>query len=198
MAQIWSLKQPDKPLHFFPGHMKDEVSGEGQVWQARFSPDGNRVVTAGQDGTVRLWETNGNLLQKYEGHDGPVYTADFSPDGRYIVSGGRDRRLLVWDAQSNGAATSPADAVRDRLKTPGEFDPREHVRQVGEHAATIRCVSFSPDGGVLYSASDDNSLRVWDIAQGAPKAELKSSLRGHGGWIRACAAGGDKEHVLSG
>ena len=65
----------------------------GPVWSAAFSPDGEQVVTAGEDATVRIWRIGENQPRIYRGHDGPVYAVAFAPQGNWIASGGRDRDI---------------------------------------------------------------------------------------------------------
>ena len=36
----------------------------------------------------------------------------------------------------------------------------------GGHMAIIKDIMFSPDGSLLYSASNDKTVRVWDVASG--------------------------------
>jgi WD40 repeat protein len=191
-AQLWSRSGSAQPLRRFSGHLS------GPVWQASFSPDGSRIVTAGDDGSVRVWDARtGEALRKFEGHRGPVYTAAFSPDGKYVVSGGRDRRLLVWDLESQQATQAQTALIVSRLES---IDVAESngASQLGEHAAAVRSVSFSPDGNTIFTASHDNSVGVWDVSQGLTNGRLRKSLRGHGGWVRSCAAAADGRHVLSG
>ena len=73
--------------------------GEGEIdVLAAFSFDGSRVVSAGIDGTLKLWAaTSGRLLQTFKHSDG-VTSVTFSPDGRQVLSGGRDKTLKLWDA----------------------------------------------------------------------------------------------------
>ena len=74
---------------------------EEQVIAAAFSPDGARIVSGSDDGTVRVWDAaSGTELLVLRGHEGAVNAAAFSPDGARIVSGSWDNTVRVWDAAS--------------------------------------------------------------------------------------------------
>jgi WD40 repeat protein len=63
-----------------------------------FSPDGKRLLTAGRDHDVILWDVDsGNPLRVLRGHFGSVSDARFSPDGRWIVTAG-PRSVGLWKA----------------------------------------------------------------------------------------------------
>ena len=63
-----------------------------------FSPDGRRIVSASDDGTLRLWDADsGECLRVLEGHHDSVSACAFAPDGRRLVSGSDDGTLRVWD-----------------------------------------------------------------------------------------------------
>jgi hypothetical protein len=54
------------------------------------------VLTAGDDGTARLWDSaSGSPISTLPGHTGPVTSAVFSPDGRYIATAGRDAIVQI-------------------------------------------------------------------------------------------------------
>ena len=67
--------------------------------QAVFTASGERVLTAGIDGTVRLWDaTTGNEVYRFAGHKGAVHGVACLAGGRKAVSCGQDgtvRRLGV-------------------------------------------------------------------------------------------------------
>ena len=67
----------------------------------------SRIVTAGSDNTVRVWDAvNGELIKTFRGHTGNVNAASFSPDGKFIVSESDDKTVRLWDAESAMMPTS--------------------------------------------------------------------------------------------
>jgi len=59
-----------------------------------WSPDGTRIASGGDDGTVQMWDAStGKRLLTYR--SGAICVA-WSPDGTRIVSGGIDGTLKVW------------------------------------------------------------------------------------------------------
>ena len=69
-----------------------------------------KLATAGEDGTVLLWDTRTHIRlgQPLNGHQGPVYGVAFSPDGNTLASAGQRR---------NGAA------LGHRAHTPSSANP---------------------------------------------------------------------------
>jgi WD40 repeat protein len=76
----------------------------GRVFTARFVAvgDGHEILTAGADGTARLWDVaTGRPLQSFRGDSHFLVDATLAPDGSVIVAGGSDGFLRFWDT-SNG------------------------------------------------------------------------------------------------
>jgi eukaryotic-like serine/threonine-protein kinase len=115
----------------------------GEVASVAFSPDGERLASAGADGAVKIWNSRtGKVVQVIPAHRGWALSVAFHPDGRHVVSAGADRQFRVWDLADGKEVFS---------------GPCAPVRLFGGAYA----VAFSPDGAKL-AAGGDGALRVYD------------------------------------
>ncbi len=95
------------------------------VNSATFSPNGQTVVTAGDDHTVWVWDaTTGTAIHRLDGHTGPVKWAAFSPDGQIIVTASEDKTARIWPSVE--ALLELAEPLIQR--DPPEFTPEERIR----------------------------------------------------------------------
>ena len=71
--------------------------GRTAIDDAGFSPNGARVISASDDGTVRIWDSEtGAVLAVLAAHDGPITSARFSSDGLKVVTTSSDLTARVW------------------------------------------------------------------------------------------------------
>ena len=69
----------------------------------------------------------------------------------------------------------------------------------GGHMAKINSIAFTPDGRQLVSASDDKTIRVWDLASGKTVRTIRGeSAPGHAGKVYAMALSPDGKWLAAG
>ncbi|HAN78979.1 MAG TPA: hypothetical protein DCQ31_15045, partial [Bacteroidales bacterium] len=67
---------------------------------AVWSPDGKYILSYSDDGSLKLWDTEGNVIKKYTGHGNEVYSAAFFPDGKSFATTGGDKTIKIWNLET--------------------------------------------------------------------------------------------------
>ena len=124
----------------------DEVSrciptGQLEINDISYSQFNNQVATAGDDGTIAVWDSGTwNEQFRFKAHPGKAFQVRFTWEGSQIVSSGDDSVIRVSSAQTGELA----------------FELKGHNKSVG---------SLQPDlvSNSLWSTSKDNTLRLWDL-----------------------------------
>jgi WD40 repeat protein/transcriptional regulator with XRE-family HTH domain len=114
------------------------------VYGVAWGADGERLVSAGNDGALRWWETqSGRCIMARQGHDGPVAALRTSPGGRLLASCGADGAIQLWEfASGKHLQTLRRDRPYERLNITGVKGLTEAqkltLRMMGAFDATTR------------------------------------------------------------
>lgn len=105
-----------KNLYTYRGH-------SSIVWAVSWSPDGQYIASASDDGTVQVWNaTSGDHIFTHFGHSDKVNAVSWSPDGQRIASGSNDRTAQVWRAthlSSNSTSHVYPDQTNNTANSSG-------------------------------------------------------------------------------
>jgi hypothetical protein len=147
-----------KPAWILDGHA-------GNVVSVSFSRNGDRLLSAADDRTLRLWDVQRkSLLRIVPAHPKQITRVCFvSGDDDLLASACQDGQIRLW-------------------KTDGSL----HA-VLEEHKGPVNDIACSADGKRIVSAGDDHYVIIWDVATGKPIRKLNGN-----GPIRCVAVAGDR------
>ncbi len=101
---------------------------------------GNTILTGSEDGTTRLWDLKGDLIQEFKGHTKGVKSAIFLHDGNKIFTGSDDGTIRLWDLKG----------ISNSLVFAGHTGKVQSV-----------CI-FTLRGFSILTVSEDSTIRLWN------------------------------------
>jgi len=155
-----------------------------------FSPDGAFVLSGGDDNIATYWSIRNptTFVGPYM-HGGGIVAIDFPSHANSFVTGTATRQVTLCgtDSRTNVFRRNLRGRVRDVGYDPegerifgasdeGElyiwdadkFASRKHKGKLLAHDTEVRSADFSPDSNLIASGCRDGSVRIWDLASGAP------------------------------
>lgn len=129
----------------------DLASGETAAeWTAQqtevnglaFSPDGQTLWTAGDDGTIKAWNvaTRTETLRFVAHPEHMTFEVIYDPRRDMLITCGNEPVIRLWNARTG-----------------------ESLGTLTGHTNSIDVIVLHPDGRRLFSGSTDFSVRVWDL-----------------------------------
>jgi len=151
-AKLWNVDSGQE-LATLRGHGEAHQAGSNRrpgINAVAFTPDGKILVTAGLDGTIKLWDVAAKKeLRTLTGHSNRVLSIAVTPDGKTLASGSEDRSIKFWTIATG-----------------------EQRSTLLGHNGAIEAVAFDADGTDLFSGGNDGALKLWNVAEGEEVANL--------------------------
>jgi WD40 repeat protein len=154
------------------------------------SPDETKVLSGSESDGIRFWDIAANKeLAHFNAHHVanlyPTFDVKFTPDGAFAVSGGQDKAVEIWNLKTlsseirllehpwgiNAVSVSPRG---DTILSAGQGGAlilwdratgKSICQLIGhERMYALTSVTFFNDGKNAISASQDKSIRTWDLS----------------------------------
>ena len=197
--------------------LEEEGGGSGSINHIVVLRDARTVVTAAEDGLLRMWDgEEGKCIQVFGASGVAAATCvAVSHDGTLIMSGDREGKVVVWSAKSGrnlhtfadhkqavvgvGFARGNAHHLMLSASADGTLCLRDFVtgKVVGEsrlHKEALLCLALSPDSNFLVTGSRDRSAQVVPLPGGLPFVVMS----GHKGAVTCVEVFSDCETCLTG
>jgi WD40 repeat protein len=149
-----------------------------------FTPNGDRLISASYDRTIKIWELNtGKLLSvllkdpnrdhphTFYNHTNWVEALALSDDGQVLASGSFDQTIYLWDLRNL--------RLIHKLHSDSE----------------ILSLAFSPDNEILCGSCQDGTIQIWNLNDRSTTAQ---KIRVSTGWVASIAISPDSQKIYSG
>eukprot|EP00095_Tigriopus_kingsejongensis_P001785 maker-scaffold225_size250570-snap-gene-1.16 protein:Tk01785 transcript:maker-scaffold225_size250570-snap-gene-1.16-mRNA-1 annotation:"wd repeat-containing protein 57" len=189
-------------------------SHQGEIFTAKFHPDGQILASAGFDRTICLWNVYGECENYHvinSVHAGAILDLHFAyEDGQYMYTGSTDKTVGIFD-------TNTAQRIK-RLKGHTNYVNSVHPARRGEPLIVsgsddcsirvwdqrkrnavqtlngVTSVTFNDTADQVISAGIDNQVKIWDLRK---PNQPSSILSGHTDTITGMSLSPDGSYVLT-
>lgn len=164
------------------------------VYDVKFSPDGNQLVSVGADAKIFVYDgmTGDDVAEMADdenGHKGSIFAVSWDPTSKFLLTSSADKTVKVWDVASSKVVHSwTLDANNDvsdqqvgnlwthkyivSLSLGGDLtylsqESVSPVKTIGGHQKAITAIAISADLSELYTGSYDTRAYHWLLKDGS-------------------------------
>jgi WD40 repeat protein/transcriptional regulator with XRE-family HTH domain len=208
-AQVWDLTRNVPPVRL-------SGAGDGPLDVTSFSPNGERALTPGAAGELRVWTISPRprfvVLRPQAGAGRSVTIATFSPDGRRVLTGDDAGTVCLWklrrSTRPSRSCYEQANTITDasfssdgKLFVSASAAGTAQIRSTTDsrrvavlrHAGPVNAAAFSRVGHYVVTAGDDRLARIWTT-----RGRLVRVLTGHTDAVVVARFSSDGSRVLTG
>ncbi|KAH8591494.1 WD domain-containing protein [Bisporella sp. PMI_857] len=155
---------------------------DGEVWHVKFSNDGKKLASCGEDGAAIIYEVGSfEVLQSLADHDSGICSLAWSPDDSMIVTCSQDKRARLWDAKTGelkSTLTAFSEPVSSCVWAPnglsfvtGHLDKHFGISQWNTRGKLlydwhanhrVQDLAISPDGNRLVAMNNEHTIYVYN------------------------------------
>ena len=185
-VRIWRYRERALPT-VLQGHTQ-------RVWSIAFAADNRSVVSSSEDLTIRVWDRESReCVRTLFGHTNWVRGIALDHASRTVASASDDHSVRIWGlsdgraeremhgfsdpvvslAYVDGARTLAAGCSDNSVRL-WDLDARTY-QQSEAHTNKVWCVAVSRDGAWMATASDDETIRLWETNSLSSSSEFVRS-----------------------
>ncbi|CAL9131881.1 unnamed protein product [Musa textilis] len=165
---------------------------EGGCGSILFQHNSDKLISGGQDRTVKIWDTkSGTLSSTLHGCLGSLLDLAITHDNRFIIAASSSNNLYVWETSSgrvrhtltghtDKVCAVDASKVSSRNLLSAAYDHTMKVWDLVKGYCTntiifqsnCNSLSYTMDGLTFCSGHVDGNLRIWDSRMGKVVGEV--------------------------
>ncbi|MFN6519026.1 MAG: AAA-like domain-containing protein [Nostoc sp. CreGUA01] len=174
-----------------------------------FSPDGQIIASASDDGIIKLWHENGTAIATISSHRKELISISFSPDSKIIAAASKDGTIQLWNRDgsfiqslfgheswvvsttfisNNTLVYVSKDGTVKFWQLDGTL-----INNILLKSNAITSANISPNGKIIAVGNEEGNIELYKI-----DGTLIIRLLGHEGWVTSISFSPDGENIASG